>query len=206
MVDSPASYIFSGSSAVRVAWPSIAGVFSSSIGNGGPNGLAGSPEQPDDLLPHGAPLKVEVMSAVARPRHVVVEEIFRDLAGGTPYRGTAAPPALRIRVEVAMPGLTPQEVVIDIDDAAIEVRTPHPAGAPSTTRIALGTLAAVFVLERQPRAGFLTWFGVFARQPGRVDQLVLDTPELEVARYVEYVIEQWLGLRNKPVRGEVHLP
>jgi hypothetical protein len=144
------------------------------------------------------------VSALPRPRHVVVEEISRDVAGGTPYRGIAALPAvLRMRVEVAMPGIIPDEVVIEIDDAAIEVRTAPPTAAPSTTRIALPTLDAVFVVERQPRAGFLTWFGVFARQSGRADQLVLETPELEVARYVEHVIEQWLGLRNKPVGGEV---
>lgn len=74
-----------------------------------------------------------------------------------------------------MPGLTPHEVVIEIDDAAVEVRTAHPTDAASTIRIALGALDAVFVIERQPRAGVLTWFGVFARQPGRVDQIVLET-------------------------------
>jgi hypothetical protein len=148
---------------------------------------------------------MDVVNIRARPRQVVVEEIQSDIIGGAPYREIPAPPAaLRLRVEVAMPGLTSHEVVIEIDDAAIEVRTPsHPDAAASTTRIALGTLDAVFVVDRQPRAGFLTWFGVFARQPGRVDQLVLETPELDVARYVEGMIEQWLGLRNKPVRGEV---
>jgi hypothetical protein len=109
-------------------------------------------------------------------------------------------------VEIAMAGLTPYEVVIDIEDRALEVRTPHPTDAASTTQIVLARLDAVFVLERPPRAGFLTWFGVFARQSGREAQLVLETPDLEVARFVEHVIEQQLGLRNKPINGEVRLP
>jgi hypothetical protein len=147
------------------------------------------------------------MSARAHPRQVVVEEVSRKTSEDSPYRGIPAPPAiLRIRVEIAMAGITPYEVVIDIDDTALEVRSSHPTDAASTTQIAIARLDAVFVLERSPRAGFLTWFGVFARQSGREAQLVLETPELEVARFVEYVIEQQLGLRNKPIRGEVSLP
>jgi hypothetical protein len=142
------------------------------------------------------------MSARARPRNVVVEEVLRDLTGGTPYRGMTKPPAvLRMQVKIERP--TPHEVEIVIDDAAMMVRTPHPTGAADPIRIDLGVLKAVFVAERPPRAGFFTWFGVYARQRGRDDQLVLETPEVEVARYVEHVIERWLLLPNKPVRGEV---
>lgn len=144
------------------------------------------------------------MSDRARPRQVVVEEVSRDAAGDSPYRGTTAAPAvLRMRVEIAMPGIATYEVALEIDDAALEVRAPAAAGAAGTVRIALGTFDAVFVVERQPRAGFLTWFGVFARQPGREAQLVLETPQMEVAHYVEHMIERWLGMRTKPIRGEV---
>jgi hypothetical protein len=156
------------------------------------------------VLARARPGRVDVVKVRARPRQVVVEEVFRELADGTPYRGIAARPAmLRMRVEVAMPKLAPYDVVIEIDDLAIEVRTLHPADAASTVRIAIGNLAGLFVTERQPRVGFLPWFGVFARQPGRIDQLVIEVPQLDVARYAEHVIEQWLGLRNKPVRGEM---
>jgi hypothetical protein len=147
------------------------------------------------------------MSARARPRNVVVEEVLRDPTGGTPYRGMTTPPAvLRMHVKIERP--TPHEVEVEIviDDAAMMVRTPHPTDAANPIRIALGALEAMFVVERQPRAGFFTWFGVYARQRGRVDQLVLETPEVEVARYVEHVIERWLLLTKKPVRGEVRLP
>lgn len=139
---------------------------------------------------------MDVVRVRTPPGHVVVEQFTRGTTDSSPYRGVAAPPALRMRVEVATPGLTPHEVVIEIGDVAIEVRTPHPTDAASTTRIALGTLEAVFVVERPPRVAFLTWFGVFARRPGCPDQLVLEHPELEVARYVEHVIEEWLGIRT----------
>ena len=68
-----------------------------------------------------------------------------------------------------------------------------------------GAIDALFVVERQPRAGFLTWFGVFARRRGRADRLVLETPESRVARFVERTIEDWLGLDDEPVRGELRV-
>ena len=62
----------------------------------------------------------------------------------------------------------------------------------------------LFVVERPPPAGrFLTWFGVFARRRGWADQLLLETPEGPVARFVERAIEERLGLDDEPVRGEL---
>ena len=64
----------------------------------------------------------------------------------------------------------------------------------------------LFVVERQPPAGrFLTWFGVFARRRGQADRMLLETPEIRVARFVERAIESRLGLADEPVRGELRL-
>ncbi|HWU90703.1 MAG TPA: hypothetical protein VN253_25730, partial [Kofleriaceae bacterium] len=90
---------------------------------------------------------------------------------------------------VAPRGRAPHEVVIDVDDLAVEVR-----GDRDGFVLGAGAIDALFVVERQPRCGFLTWFGVFARRRGRADRLVLETPEPRVARYVERTIEDWLGL------------
>ena len=71
--------------------------------------------------------------------------------------------------------------------------------------VGAGAIDALFVVERQPRHGFLTWFGVFARCRGRVDRLLLETPDGPVARFVERAIEDRLGLADEPVRGELRL-
>lgn len=97
-------------------------------------------------------------------------------------------------------GLAPHEVVIDVDDLAVEVR-----GGADGFVLGAGAIDALFVVERQPRCGFLTWFGVFARRRGRADRLVLETPEPRVARYVERTIEDRLGLDDEPVRGELRV-
>jgi len=91
--------------------------------------------------------------------------------------------------------------VIDVDDLAIEIRE----GGAGCCVLGAGAIDALFVVERQPRCGFLTWFGVFARRRGRADQLVLETNESRVARFVEREIEDWLGLDPEPVRGELRL-
>ena len=110
---------------------------------------------------------------------------------------------------VAPRGFAPHEVVIDVDDLAVEVRSPpgeeEAGGERGGFVLGAGAIDALFVVERQPRTGFLTWFGVFARRRGRADRLVLETPESRVARYVERTIEDWLGLDDEPVRGELRV-
>lgn len=103
-------------------------------------------------------------------------------------------------MEIAPRGVPPREIVIEVDDLAVEVRQD---GAGFV--IAAGELDALFVVERQPRHGFLTWFGVFARHRGRADCLLLETPDGQVARFVERAIEERLGLDDRPVRGELHV-
>lgn len=133
--------------------------------------------------------------------HVSTETIATELRLRTPYRGIETGKAtLRIRVDIEMRGCAPCEVVIDVDDLAIEVREGDAAFV-----LGAGAIDALFVVERQPRAGFLTWFGVFARRKGRADHLVLETPEGRVARFVERKIEEWLGLDDEPVRGEIRI-
>jgi len=119
----------------------------------------------------------------------------------TPYRGIeTGKDTLRIRVTI-IPArrAAPVEVVIDVDDLAIEVL------GDAGFVMGAGSIDALFVVERQPRCGFLTWFGVFARRRGRADQLLLETNEPRVARYVERTIEDFLGLDDGPVRGELRL-
>ena len=101
---------------------------------------------------------------------------------------------------VAPRGSDTREVVIDVDDLAVEV---HGDDRDGGFVLGAGAIDALFVVERQPRCGFLTWFGVFARQRGRADRLVFETNESRVARYVERAIEDWLGLDDEPVRGEI---
>ena len=131
---------------------------------------------------------------------VSLETISTDMRLRTPYRGIAETgrPTLRIRIGTAGPGHAPIEVVIDVDDLAVEVREGDAALV-----LGAGAIDALFVVERQPRIGFLTWFGVFARHKGSTDRLVLETPEKRVARFVERQIETWLGLDDLRVRGEV---
>lgn len=127
--------------------------------------------------------------------------IDRHLRLRTPYRGIeTGVDTLRMRVLVAPRGAAPHEVVIDVDDLALEVREPA-----HCTVLGAGSIDALFVVERQPRHGFLTWFGVFARRRGRADHLVFETNEPRVARYVERAIEDWLGLADEPVRGELRV-
>lgn len=135
------------------------------------------------------------------PRNVSTETISTELRLRTPYRGIeTGKETLRIRVNVAPRGCDPFAVVIDVDDLAIEVHE----GADGFV-LGSGAIDALFVVERQPRKGFMTWFGVFARRRGRADRLVLETPEGRVARFVERQIEDWLGLDDEPVRGEVRI-
>lgn len=148
-----------------------------------------------------------------RPSHVCTETISTELRLRTPYRGIeTGRETLRIRVLVAPRGQAPHEVVIDVDDVAIEVRAPGTdagadagAGAQGVVVLGAGAIDALFVVERQPRCGFLTWFGVFVRRRGRADRLVFETPEPRVARYVERTIEDRLGLDDEPVRGELRV-
>lgn len=107
---------------------------------------------------------------------------------------------LRLRVVVAPRNVPPQEIVVEVDDLAIEIRED---GAGFV--LCAGEIDTLFVVERQPRHGFLTWFGVFARQRGRPDRLLLETPDGPVARFVERAIEERLGLSDEPVRGELHV-
>jgi hypothetical protein len=140
-----------------------------------------------------------------RPSHVCTETISPELRLRTPYRGIeTGKETLRIRVLVAPRHLPSREIVIDVDDLAVEVRSPA-AGAGAQLVLGAGAIDALFVVERQPPCGFLTWFGVFARHRGRADRLVLETPEPRVARYVERTIEDWLGLDDEPVRGELRV-
>jgi hypothetical protein len=137
----------------------------------------------------------------APPGNVSTETIATELRLRTPYRGIeTGKETLRIKVTIAGRGCDPCAVVIDVDDLAIEV---HDGGDGFV--LGAGAIDALFVVERQPRTGFLTWFGVFARRKGRADRLVLETPEGRVARFVERQIEDWLGLDDEPVRGEVRI-
>jgi hypothetical protein len=104
-------------------------------------------------------------------------------------------------VTVQPRGCAPQLVVIDVDDLAIEIHE----GRSGWSVLGAGAIDALFVVERQPRIGFLTWFGVFARGRGRADRLIVETPEPRVARFVERTIEDWLGLDDEPVRGELRV-
>jgi hypothetical protein len=129
------------------------------------------------------------------------ETVNPDLRLRSPYRGIVTGRSiLRLRVVIAPRGVTPQEVVVDVDDLAVEVRQDD-----AELVVGAGAIDALFVVERQPRHGFLTWFGVFARRRGRADRLLLETPEGPVARFVERAIEERLGLDDEPVRGELRV-
>jgi hypothetical protein len=135
------------------------------------------------------------------PAHVSSETVSADLRLRSPYRGIVTGRSiLRLRVVIAPRGVAPQEVVVDVDDLAVEVRQDD-----GEIVVGAGAIDALFVVERQPRHGFLTWFGVFARRRGRADRLLLETPEGPVARFVERAIEERLGLDDEPVRGELRL-
>lgn len=149
-------------------------------------------------------------AVLPQPSHVCTETLSTELRLRTPYRGVETGRAtLRIRVLVAPRHQVPHEIVIDVDDLAIEVRAPaagaHGWRGQGCLVLGAGLIDALFIVERQPPCGFLTWFGVFARRRGRADRLVLETPEPRVARYVERTIEDRLGLDDEPVRGELRV-
>ena len=132
------------------------------------------------------------------PAAVRVETIDADVRLRSPYRGVVTGRAtLRLTVSIAPRGMLPCEVTIDVDDASVEVCDHRGC-------FAVAEIEQLFVVERQPPAWrFLTWFGVFARRRGRADRLLLETPDGKVARFVERTIEERLGLRDEPVRGEL---
>lgn len=135
------------------------------------------------------------------PPQVSSETVNPELRLRSPYRGIVTGYSiLRLRVMIAPRGVAPQEIVIEVDDLAVEVR-----GRDAGFVVGAGAIDALFVVERQPRHGFLTWFGVFARRRGRADRLLLETPDAPVARFVERAIEDRLGLDDEPVRGELRV-
>jgi hypothetical protein len=135
------------------------------------------------------------------PTHVSSELVSCDRRLRSPYRGIeTGRQILRLRVMIAPRGVAPHEVIVEVDDLAIEVREDDAGFV-----VGAGAIEALFVVERQPRHGFLTWFGVFARCRGLVDRLLIETPDGPVARFVERAIEDRLGLGDEPVRGELRL-
>jgi hypothetical protein len=131
------------------------------------------------------------------PSQVRVETIDPELARH-PYRGCSHS-LLRLVVSIAPRGMLPYEMTITVDDALVEVCDHRGC-------FAIEDIDQLFVVERQPPAWrFLTWFGVFARRRGRSDRLLLETPEVRVARYIERVIEQRLGLADERVAGELRV-
>src|ERR1051325_4343893 len=137
----------------------------------------------------------------APPAHVSSELVSCDQCLRSPYRGIETGRSiLRLRVVIAPRGVAPHEVVVEVDDVAVEVREEDAA-----TVVGAGAIDALFVVERQPRHGFLTRFGVFARCRGVADRLLLATPDSAVARVVERAIEDRLGMDDEPVRGELRL-
>ncbi|MGE0398533.1 MAG: hypothetical protein AB7T06_17635 [Kofleriaceae bacterium] len=138
--------------------------------------------------------------ARARPRQVSLQTLSTELRLRTPYRGIeTGKDTLRICVNVPLHRET-VGVTIDVDDLAIAVSWKDDGFV-----LGAGGIDALFVVETQPRAGFLTWFGVFARRKGRPDRVVLETPDCKVARFVERLIEDWLGLDDQPIRGECRI-
>jgi hypothetical protein len=131
---------------------------------------------------------------------VQVETIDRAARLRSPYRGPVTPySTLRLTVSISPRGTSPCQITIDVDDTTIEV-----CGALGS--FAVSAIDQLFVVERQPPAWhFLTWFGVFVRRRGSSDRLLMETPDRHVARFVERAIEQRLGLRDEPVRGELRL-
>jgi hypothetical protein len=131
---------------------------------------------------------------------VRVETIDRAARLRSPYRGPVVSyTTLRITVSFAPRRATPCELTIEVDDTTIDVCDPRGS-------FAVTAIDQLFVVERQPPAWhFLTWFGVFARRRGSSDRLLMETPDRHVARFVERAIEQRLGLRDEPVRGELRL-
>jgi hypothetical protein len=135
------------------------------------------------------------------PSHVRIETLDADARLRSPYRGivTTSQPILRLTVSIAPRGMLPCEVTIDVDDTSVEICDHRGC-------FAVSAIDQLFVVERQPPAWrFLTWFGVFARRGGRADRLLVETPDGRVARFIERTIEERLGLRDEPVRGELRV-
>jgi hypothetical protein len=135
------------------------------------------------------------------PPQVRVEAFDAGARLRTPYRGiSTGRPSLRLTVQIAPRGMLPCEVTIEVDDTSVEVCDQQRGS------FLVSHIDQLFVVERQPPAWrFLTWFGVFARRRRCSDRLLLETPDGRVARFVERTIEQRLGLRDEPVRGELRL-
>jgi hypothetical protein len=135
------------------------------------------------------------------PSHVHIQTLDADARLRSPYRGivTTSQPILRLTVSIAPRGMLPCEVTIDVDDTSVEICDHRGC-------FSVAAIDQLFVVERQPPAWrFLTWFGVFARRCGRADRLLVETPDGRVARFIERTIEQRLGLRDEPVRGELRV-
>src|SRR5215470_18985529 len=89
---------------------------------------------------------------VEPPPHVSSETVSSELRLRSPYRGVVTGRSiLRLRVVIAPRGVAPQEVVVDVDDLAVEVRHDD-----AKVVVGAGVIDALFVVERQPRHGFLT--------------------------------------------------
>lgn len=117
----------------------------------------------------------------------------------SPYRGVVGRPIMRLTVSIEPRGMLPYELTIDVDDDGVSVCDHRGC-------FTLNAIDQLFVIERQPPAWrFLTWFGVFARRRGLPDRLLLETPDGKVARFIERAIEERLGLRDEPVRGELRV-
>jgi len=129
-----------------------------------------------------------------------VEALTVDHRLRSPYRGVVTGrPTLRLTISIEPRGMLPCEVTIEVDDASVEVCDHRGC-------FVLTEIDQLFVVERQPPAWrFLTWFGVFARRRGWSDRLLVESPDGKVARFVERAIEQRLGLRDEPVRGELRV-
>ncbi len=127
------------------------------------------------------------------PSAISVETIEPAIVG-LPYRGMRTGDSiLRLIVSIASRG----EVTIDVDDTKVAV-------CDSRGRFVVEQIDQLFVVERQPPAWcFLTWFGVFSRRRGQSDRLIIETPDGRAARFIERTIEDRLGLRDEPVRGEL---
>lgn len=121
------------------------------------------------------------------------------IAQRSPYRGVVGRSIVRLTVSIEPRGMLPVEITIEVDDEHVEVCDHRGC-------FVLGGIDQLFVVERQPPAWrFLTWFGVFARRRGQSDRLLLETPDGKVARFVERTVEERLGLRDEPVRGELRV-
>ena len=120
-----------------------------------------------------------------------METVLVEARTGAPYRGLTPGHVLRLSLT---------DAVLEVDDRSIAVRAPD-ALEPAFVVSGIDTL---FIVDRQPPSWrFFTWYGVFARRHGRGDQLIFETPDEQVARFVERAIEHRLDLDDGPVHGEL---